>query len=98
MLILRHQEVYGNTIDAILDTNENIIDFSANNSNSGSFKFKQQITGQTGNGGSKDVETIVPLKFLSNFWRTLEMPLINCEISSQLKWSKNCILVVIVFK
>ena len=36
---------------------------------------------------------MVPLKYLSNFWRTLEMPLINCEISLQLKWSKNCILV-----
>ena len=37
---------------------------------------------------------MVPLKYLSNFWRTLEMSLINCEISLQLKWSKNCILVV----
>ena len=55
-------------------------------------KFKQQIRGQTGNGGTKDVETMVPLKYLSNFWRTLEMPLINCEISLQLKWSKSCIL------
>ena len=34
---------------------------------------------------------MVQLKDLSNFWRTLEMPLINCEISLQLKWSKNCI-------
>ena len=36
---------------------------------------------------------MVPLNYLSNFWRTLEMPLIICEISLQLKWSKNCILV-----
>ena len=36
---------------------------------------------------------MVPLKYLNNFWRTLEMPLINCEISLQLKWSKNFILV-----
>ena len=36
---------------------------------------------------------MVPLKYLSNFRRTLEMPLINCEISLQLKWSKNFILV-----
>ena len=35
---------------------------------------------------------MVPLKHLSNFWRALEMPLINCEISIQLKWSKNYIL------
>ena len=36
---------------------------------------------------------MVPLKYLSNFWRTLEMPLINYEICLQLKWSKSCILV-----
>ena len=61
--------------------------------NSFSFKFKQKITEQTENGGAKDVEIMVLLKYLSNFWRTLEMHLINCEISSQLKWSKDCILV-----
>ena len=57
------------------------------------FKFKQQIKGHTGNSGTKDVEIMVPLKYLSNFWRTLEMPLINCEISLQLIWPKNCILI-----
>ena len=36
---------------------------------------------------------MVPLKYLSNFWKKLEMSLINCEFSLQLKWSKNCILV-----
>ena len=35
---------------------------------------------------------MVPLKYLSNFWRTLEMPLINCKISPRLKWSRNCII------
>ena len=74
-----------------LDANDDIIDFPANNNNSALFKFKQQITGQTGNRGTKDVEIMFPLKYLSNFWRTLEMPLINCEISLQLKWTKNCI-------
>ena len=32
----------------------------------------------------------MPLKYLSNFWRTLEMPLINCEINLILTWSANC--------
>ena len=36
---------------------------------------------------------MVPLKYLSNSWRTLEMPLINYEISLQMKWSRNCIIV-----
>ena len=36
---------------------------------------------------------MVPLRYLSNFWGTLEMPLVNCEISLQLKWSRNCVIV-----
>ena len=75
-----------------LDDNGNIIDFHTDNK-SATFKFKQKITGQTGNGGTKDIEIMVPLKYLSNFWRTLEMPLINCEISLLLKWSTKCIIV-----
>ena len=47
-----------------------------------SFKSKVKITGSTPAGGNtKDVEIIVLLKYLSNFWRALEMPLINCEIN-----------------
>ena len=76
-----------------LDINNNIIAFHTGNTNSTLFTSKQQITGQTGNGGTKVVDVMVPLKYLSNFWRTLEMPLINCKISLPLKWSKNCILV-----
>ena len=75
-----------------LDNNNNIIDFPANN-NSILFNFKQKITGQIGNSDRKDVEIMVPLKYLSNFKRTFEMPLINCEINFELKWSKDCILV-----
>ena len=47
-----------------------------------SFNFKTKITGQTDNNGRIDnVEITVPLKYFSNFWRTLEMPLINCEVN-----------------
>ena len=38
-----------------------------------SFKFKQEITGKTGDDGRKDVEIMVPLKYLSHFWRTLQL-------------------------
>ena len=76
--------------ESALDNNGSITDFPANN-NSISFKFKQQITGQ--NSGTRDVEIMVPLKYLSNFLRTLEMPLIDCEISLQLIWSKKYFLV-----
>ena len=56
-----------------------------------SFNFKAKITGQTD--GTKDVELIVPLKNLSNFWRTLEKPLINCEVILILTWSSTCVLI-----
>ena len=56
-----------------------------------SFKFKIKITGKTpAAGNTKDVEIAVPLKYLSNFWRTLEMLLINCEINLILTWSEDC--------
>ena len=51
------------------------------------------ITGRTGNNGTKNVEIMVPLKHLSNFWRTLEMPLINCEVNLILTWSSTCVLI-----
>ena len=61
--------------------------------NSESFKSKVKITGKTpSNGNTKDVEIIVSLKYLSNFWRTLEMPLINCEVNLILTWSKDCVI------
>ena len=71
----------------------NIADFNEANA-TGSFNFKTKITAQTNNDGRiDDVEIMVPLKYLRNFWRTLEMPLINSEINFDLNWSKNCIIV-----
>ena len=68
------------------DPNNNIAD-------SESLKFKVKITGKTpDDGNTKDVEIIVPLKYLSNFWRTLEMLLINCEVNLILTWSKDCVI------
>ena len=63
------------------------------NNVSDSFNFKIKITGRTGNAGTKDVEIMVPLKYLSNFWRTLEMLLINCEGNLILTWSSTCVLI-----
>ena len=70
-----------------LDGNGAIAHFTADNgNNSVLFKFKQKVTVKTGNGGTKDVEIMLPLKNLNNFWRTLEMPLISCEINFILTW------------
>ena len=40
-----------------------------------------------------NTEVVVPLKYLSNFWRSLDLPLINCETEINLKWTKNCVLI-----
>ena len=69
------------------DPNDNLTDAE-------SFKSKVKTTGKTPNNrNTKDVEITVPLKYLSNFWRTLEMPLINCEVSLILTWSKDCVII-----
>ena len=58
-----------------------------------SFKSKIKITGKTlNNNNEKDVEIMVPLKYLSNFWRTPEMPLINCEVNLIFTWSSTCVI------
>ena len=73
------------------NANNEIIVFDVNNVTD-SINFKAKITGQTGNDGTKDVEIIVPLKYLRNFWRTLEMPLINCEVNLILTCSSSSFL------
>ena len=72
--------------------NNEIIEFTGCNLTD-SFNFKVKFTGQTGNNGTKNVEIMVTLKYLSNFWRTLETPLINCEVNLILTWSSTCVLV-----
>ena len=68
------------------DRNDNII-------RSESFKSKIKITGKTPAGGNaKIVEVIVPLKYLTNFRRTLEMPLIHSEVNFILIWSPTCVI------
>ena len=65
--------------------------------NCASFKYKSSIIEKALNNDNddnitKNVETVVPLKYLSNFKRTLDILLINCELNLILTWSENCIL------
>ena len=53
--------------------NNNAIVYFTENSLTDSFNFKVKITSQGGDDGTQNVEIVVPLKYLSNFWRTLEM-------------------------
>ena len=67
---------------------------NSNLADSKSFKSKIKITGKTpDDGNAKYVEIIVPLKYLSNFWRTLGLPLINCEFNLILTWSSTCVTI-----
>ena len=66
------------------------------NNNSSSFKYKSNLIGNTDADGAnrkkEGVKIVVPLKYLSNFWRSLEIPLINCKVELSLRWYENCIL------
>ena len=63
-----------------VDNNNAIVNFAENNLTD-LFNFKAKMTGQTGDNGTESVEKMVPLKYFSNCWRTLERHLINCEIN-----------------
>ena len=76
-----------------VDNDGDIVNFNEANAID-SFNFKAKITGQTNDDGEiNGVEIMVPLKYLSNFCRTLEMPLINCEIELILDWSANFVII-----
>ena len=89
IVIQKHLEVSGNIA---VNNNNAIVDFTDNNLTD-SFNFKVKMAGLTGNDGTKNVEIMVPKKYLSNFWRTLEMALTNCEVNLILTWSANCVIV-----
>ena len=82
--LIEYSDTYSKTSESLWQYYRDEPALDNNNSNSISFKLKQQITGQTGNRHTKDLEIMVPLKYLRNFWKKLEMSLINCEISLQL--------------
>ena len=75
-----------------MNNSGNIVDFTSTDTTD-SFKFKAKITGQTYNNGRIDVEIMVPLKYLSNFSITLEMPLIIYEVELILHRSANCVII-----
>ena len=77
-----------------IGNNGGFINLTANNSLS--FKYKANLIDDTvadgANRKKEDAKIAVPLKYLSNFWRSLEMSLINCKVELSLKWYENCIL------
>ena len=79
--------------EPFLYANGAIDDFVADNNNSASFKFKTKLAGRTENDDTNNVKIRVPLKYLSNFWRTLEVPLISYETNFIRTWSKKCFII-----
>ena len=74
-----------------------ISDLTANNSDSLKYKIKLlgnviEVAGDAAGVRRLNVKVVVPLKYLSNFFRSLEMPLINCKIKLNLTWKKECVL------
>ena len=88
--------IRGNTVwqyyrdEPFLDNNGNITDFPDDNINSTSFKFKTKMAGRIGEEGKKNVKIRLPLNYLGNFWRILEILFINCEINLVLTWPVRC--------
>ena len=56
--------------------------------NSSSFKYKSSSDDRL----LKNAKVVVPLRYLSNFWQSLETPLINCKIHLELSWEKDCVM------
>ena len=86
-------------------TNDNNDNFASRNIvNSSPFKYKNKIIGNMYNvnagaddydvnkNGTRKVELAIPLKYLGNFWRALNIPLISCEVFLEPKWNKNCVI------
>ena len=93
----KHLEAYDNIVKKIpaVDDDGDVVIFNGAN-DIDSLNFKSNIIGKTNNEGEiENVETMVPLKYLSNFWRTLEIPLINCKVELILNWSANCVIIYI---
>ena len=68
----------------------------ANGNNFESFMYKAELLKSTVAEGNneilKDARIAAPLKYLSDFWRLLEVPLINCKVELNLKWTRYCAL------
>ena len=102
--LLKYSSNYSETTGSLWFYSKNEAnDFNADIANTDNFKsskYKAQLLENTvaqpepnaGNGILRNATIAVLLKYLSNFWRSLEMPLINCKVELKLKWTKYCVL------
>ena len=87
--------------DTYSDTSGRLCQFKRDKqpiNDNGDFKYKSNFIGDTDEDGEnrkkENVKIVVPLNYLNNFWRSLEMPLINCKVEFSLEWYENCILYI----
>ena len=96
--LLEYSSNYSDTTDSSwLYSKDEANNFNADiedTNNFKSFKYKTKLIESTAaaNGILENGTLAVPLKYLSNYWRSLEIPLINCKVELKLKWTKYCVL------
>ena len=97
-ILIEYSDNYSDTTGSLWQFRRNEIEEDTNLTinNVSSFKYKANLNGDTDADGANrkkgNVKIAVPLRYLSNFWRSLEMPLIKCKIEFSLGWYKECIL------
>ena len=87
--LIEYSDNYSDTSGSLwqFKRDEVVNNTDVSNDNAPSFKYKASLIGNTENNGTKNgVKIAVPLKYLSNFWRSLEIALINCKVELSLKW------------
>ena len=106
--LFEYSKNYRKTIGSFYNYYRDELSDNANNNdntvNSDTFRYKKKIAGNTYNvasgaacynankNGTQNIELAIPLKYLGNFWRALNMPSISCGVSLELKWNKNCVI------
>ena len=94
--LIKYSDNYSDTSGSLWSFKREYIDNNANvtsDDNAPSFKYKASlITNTEADGTKKGVKIAVPLKYLNSFWRSLEVPLINCKAELSLKWIGDYVL------
>ena len=93
--LIEYSDNYSDTSGSLwqFKRDEIVNNADVSNDNAPSFKYKANLIGNTEANATKNgVKIAVPLKDLNNFWRSLEMPLINCKVELSLKWYERCLL------
>ena len=96
--LIEYSDNYSDTSGSLwqFKRDEIIGNINLTNNNSSSFKYKSNLIGNTDADGAnrkkEGVKIVVPLKYLSNFWRSLEISLINCKDELSLEWYENWVL------